>query len=242
MSGRSAWRQWQIVQVALGTAIVTSILLFLFVDFSQRPPGDPPNWGSVPDWVVAATAIFTAIMLFRQLRGLLQAEKSSTRQLELAAKQAEIAAQQATFNATTARSTLLLRLDQQYEGARLIRCRLLWIEQRGLAKASSGGDEPPFDFFLHWMNEARQNVDRGDGALHRTIHYLPAWMETVGNLCSNDAELLNIIENVYGTVIVEIMERVKPYALARTTNVSKPYANALKLAADIAQRKGIPFR
>lgn len=67
-------------------------------------------------------------------------------------------------------------------------------------------------------------------------------METVGNLCSNDAELLNIIENVYGTVIVEIMERVKPYALARTTNVSKPYANALKLAADIAQRKGIPFR
>lgn len=202
------------------------------------------DWGSVPDYVVMVTAIVSALLVVQQLAGLgddrRQAEATRTLQLD-----------QFRSEAQTARANLLLRIDEQFEGAAIFRSRARWIELRARFKQQHAAMPSPTttrDAYVRSEMTAKLNDlwDRMQsfvavgGSLtdeirdYNLVIRLPNWIETIGMIAREGLIPTGDLVQLYGGVIRMTMEPIQAHMTHRRRDVpaSDAFANALWLYAE----------
>lgn len=163
----------------------------------------------LPDQLIAATALVSAFLVVRQLR---------------------LAAIQQGSEARTARATLLLTLDEQFETGGVSQSRTRWVHKRAEAEA-----EVP-----QGSNDAAKDLARITGvATHLTANWLvmktnssaalreaaaaellaftvfPNWLETLGRLCREGLLPIADVLSIYRAAIKMVMPAVILHAQDR---------------------------
>jgi hypothetical protein len=193
------------------------------------------QWGSVPDWVIAATAIVGVAFGLRQLQAISHSEHA-------ALDNARRTADQARSEANSARANLLLRIDDIFEGNALANSRLAWLIRRTswrrtYAHLSSADRDAAVqlalinDFNQLW--DAMTRLER-DGQLeltcghgisvetlqrevdaYRAMVRLPDWLETIGLLVAQQLVPADDIMLLYRGVIRSTMGVVQGHLAHR---------------------------
>jgi hypothetical protein len=170
------------------------------------------------DWVMAAVAVCALVVGYRQLDAIRVAEQASALQGRAAAEAQQLAAAQAEFNVATARATLLLRLDEQFESERILQSRKLWRETMASYPDEPTGMPDPAAWapkHTAWVTAAHLEI-ADDVTAYRQIMMLPNWIETVGVICREDTGLLPFVERLHGGVIMAVMDRLEPFLVTKS--------------------------
>ncbi len=207
---------------------------------------DPPNWnwGGVPDWIVAATAIISALLVLRQLEGLRDDRARADQTLRAQAEQSR-------SEAETARANLILRIDEQFEGGGVMRSRARWLELRAQYRREWGAlvapQEPRDEHVQRCMIEKLNQLwDRmqssatggaqfpADVRDYNLVIRLPNWIETIGMLAQDDLLPVGDVLKLYGSVVRTTMGVVESHVAHRRADASASrtvFENAMWLYA-----------
>jgi hypothetical protein len=175
-------------------------------------------WGTVPDQIVALTAVVSAFLVVSQLTGLRsdrqRAENTMNLQLDQFRSEAE-----------SARANLLLRIDEQFEGVSVLRSRVRWLELRAIYRREHVALEVasgPRDRFveiamigkLDMLWDRMQGHVRGEHSFpanvrgHNIVMRLPNWIETIGMVARKWLLPVSDVIKLYGSVIETTMKLV----------------------------------
>lgn len=186
---------------------------------------DPPgwDWGTVPDWIVAATAIVSAVLVLRQLSGLRDDRERADETLKAQTRQSR-------SEAETARANLLLRIDEQFEGGGVVRSRARWLELRAQFRrewAALPEPRPSREDHVtgRMIGKLNQLWDRMQSSASGAEHFpddvrdynlvvrLPNWIETIGMLARDEllpvADVLRLYRSVIRTTMGVVLGHVE---------------------------------
>ncbi len=195
---------------------------------------------SATNWITAGVAIAALVLGWRQLDAIRIAEQTAAQQAEAAARSQAIAAKQSELTAATAKATLLLRLDQQFEGPAVVASRKIWAQifvqfddEPRLGVPSSSAERAPRTTALisHWHALRRTETDS-----YRAIMTLPNWIETLGVVARSHEGMEEMFDSLYGSTIMGVMERLEPYLLEKPNEIGN-LSNALELSRRIRFRR-----
>jgi hypothetical protein len=184
------------------------------------------DWGTVPSWATAITALVGATLAIRQL-GL--ARQAQEQQVQIA------------------RANLILSIDAEFEGSEIYGSRKAIRSLRNRVEKTVDGsvkDRSPdalrkasAEEFSHQMNElwkkARLIIEEESGASadqirdannqYTELMILPNWIETVAMLCRRNLLPTADVLDIYDQVVITTMSNFKSHIEAR--RVEGPFQN-----------------
>lgn len=185
------------------------------------------DWGSVPAWVAAGTAICGFSIAVRQLSLATKAQKDQVQ---------------------IARANLLLSIDATYEGAELYKARKAVRSLRNRAEIAVKGrvaknksptalQEAICEECSHKLDELWETVKTFDDPdvedpksterlasdRYAELMALPYWFESVGMLCRRNLLPVEDILNLFDQVVITTMESYANHVAARRSE--QPYPN-----------------
>lgn len=184
------------------------------------------DWGTVPAWVTALTAVVGATLAIRQLA---LARGAQEQQVQIA------------------RANLLLSIDGEFEGQELYKSRKAIRSVRNQAEKtvdSSHKDRSPealqkasAEEFSHHMNELWKKaklIDEDETGVsadqrraandqYMELMILPNWIETVAMLCRRNLLPTDDVLDIYDQVVITTMCNFRSHIEAR--RVEGPFRN-----------------
>lgn len=174
------------------------------------------NWGSVPDWLVAITAMAAAIFGVYQIR-LATRSRHDTLQL--------------------ARASFLRDVDSDFETIEMVESRQLHVVIRDRITADVKREFPAYDFDDQILEIARRystdlsHVWMGNQSsflpptanAYMTLMRLPHWCETVGMLCERNLLPVDDVLELYDQMIISTVGNILGHIKKR--RVEGPHMN-----------------
>lgn len=175
------------------------------------------NWGTVPDWIVAATAIITALYAAHQLKLVRIARQDSVEGQKFAASQRQeyLKIQQ---------GLQLMEIDKQYEGVLQPSRKALLALRRKMLKAADGCVDGNHSARISdYLRELREKSSHsGAGASDKSrqlavdeyfcLTQLPNYIETMGVLVNeglvDEAALLRLYDGMIARVIGDVLPHI----------------------------------
>ncbi len=180
-------------------------------DASRHLSESAINWGSLPDWAIVVVAALALWVAYRQLRLVVAAEDRSAAAAESQTK--------------VARATLMLEIDQIFEGEAVERSRRLVRSVRNMCEAAAKAEKSrskadlaarSAELFSEQLNnlytkyktadhealgaDLTQGPEDKSGTRYHDLMRLAYWVETVGMLTENgllvEKDVLDLYEGV----------------------------------------------
>ena len=179
------------------------------------------NWGSVPDWIVAITAVFGTVAAVLQLRRVAQANAGQV---------------------NIARAELMLEIDGRFESEHMLESRLAIQTLRNHCERRARQERPDIDgrgmfnraaeLFSEEMTKLHKQLRTPDQALpveaslaelpndkggerYFALMRLPYWMETVGELTRAELLPINDVLDLYDAVFDGVLACFERHILYR---------------------------
>lgn len=192
------------------------------------------NWGSVPDWIVAATAIVAAGFGYRQLNAMQRADLRSAEAHEQAVE--------------IERAAMLRAVDAEFESAEMYLSRKALRALRNRVQEKIGADHKEaseesitklcaeeFSKQLTELWEIAKQLDAVDIDNNRSKEQVALdryteimryvnWLETIGYMCKRGLLPTEDILNIYDAAIIPSMLYVAEHI--RKRREERPYPNA----------------
>lgn len=180
------------------------------------------NWGAVPDWIVAVTAVVGVAFASVQLR---IAARSQRDQLQIA------------------KATLLRELDRDFESDAIRQSRLKLLVIRSRFEVEAAAHKPALSHsdqvdriaklvsaHIHdiWEESRRFDGDKladkdKSADEYALIMRLPYWCETVGHLCRRNLMPMDDLLDLYDQLIILCIGNVRDHITLRAESL--PYKN-----------------
>ena len=203
------------------------------------------DWGSVPDWIVAATAAFGAGFAIRQLDALKKAEQQSA----LATEQSAIAID---AQVQIARATLILEIDERFESAEMLESRIAIraLRNRAVREAEAAlrdganlGEisDKTNELFSGYVTKLWREFRTADakepaleatkpedqladvaGAQYSRLTLLLGWMETLGRLTEQNLIPADDMFELYDAVFIQVYGMFERHIADRRTEPPHP--------------------
>ncbi|MDJ0978893.1 MAG: hypothetical protein QNI87_10180 [Erythrobacter sp.] len=226
----------------------------MIVDFD----GGGNLWGTIPDWIIALTALGGVYFGLKELANITAEEKAAAEAQDLAAKAQD-------FQKQIARAELLLKLDMQFESQDLYKSRMAVrsmrnrsetaIKSRGKRTTNDDMKDALAIEFSRRMTEiwetAREIKDEDVESpsseavkayeIYAELMTLPNFFETVGLLCKQGLLPKEDILSLYDQVIIPTMRNFERHFQLRREE--KPYPNEYFMEhAMWLQKEAVEFR
>lgn len=207
---------------------------------SNDPAAAAIDWGSVPDWVVAITAIVGVAFGLFQLRALRRSEE---------------------LQVQIARATLLREFDRDYESPEILASRQKILQVRNRFEDEVGRIRPALTDEQQIAEVARRCANYttdiweksrtfdGDPTAakdssadeYALLMRLPSWCETVGHMCRRNlmpmADLLDLYDQLIVMTIGNIRQHINLRAERPPHKNSRYLENAVWLYEQAAEHK-----
>lgn len=167
------------------------------------------NWGSVPDWIIAVTAVAAAFFATKNLRYLVAQNKLSKKAQE--------------DSLEIERANLLLKIDENYESDQMAECRNMWEQIRREPEVSDLAGWARYSYtekdtmtrtsICRYLNNLhdRSATDEDARREYMKITYIVNWLETVGHLCRQKLIPLKDVLNLYDHVAIRTAGYIKDH-------------------------------
>lgn len=172
------------------------------------------NWGSIPDWVVAVTAVIGVCVGLIQLHALSATERLSVQ---------------------LARATLLREFDQDFESSEMqeSRLKIMLVRSRFEAEVANRRPQIPDDrqisevalLFSNYVTSVWEQSRTFDGDPnaakdksadeYQLLMRLPHWCETVGHLCRRNLVPLEDMLDLYDQMIIMVIGNIRQHIQIR---------------------------
>lgn len=177
------------------------------------------DWGSVPDWIVAVTAVATALFAMYQLYLLRKSREDSVDAQKKATKQHQ-------DNVKTQQGLQLMQIDNQYEGIlQPSRKALLALRRRLKAKLGNQSSRNELAAAVSiYLNELRTKASKVEYIFGKHLHrkyvndyflitQLPNYIETMGVLVEeglvDETALIRLYDGMIERVIGDVLPHIR---------------------------------